>query len=235
MVGKVSKGSVPPPFLISKFPVRDLKNELQIYKTSGNFFHLCSMQKYYLLYKPYGYLSQFTDDGGHPGLQQILNVEKDVYAVGRLDHDSEGLLLLTNDKRLNNKVLDPAHGHERTYWVQVDGDIAEEALEKLRKGIEIRIDGKGFMTRPSKARKIDEPSLDERPVKVRVRKNIPTSWIEITLTEGKNRQVRKMTAMAGHPALRLVRYAIENLTLEDMKPGQIRSIGREEAYTKLKL
>jgi 23S rRNA pseudouridine2457 synthase len=191
--------------------------------------------KYYVLYKPYGYLSQFTDEGGHPGLGQLISLPKTVYAVGRLDHDSEGLLLLSNDRKLNKKVLDPVQQHHRTYWVLVDGAISDLALERLRKGVLISLSGSTYQTLPARVEVMDEPELPERSVRVRVRKHIPVSWIRLTLIEGKNRQVRRMTAMVGHPTLRLVRYSIEELSLEGMKPGDLVELSRDVVYRKLRL
>ncbi|MEP7265672.1 MAG: pseudouridine synthase [Bacteroidota bacterium] len=191
--------------------------------------------KYYILYKPYGYLSQFTDEAGHPGLNQLIEIPRDVYAVGRLDHDSEGLLLLSSDKKLNIKLLDPVQQHYRTYWVLVDGLVSELALERLRKGVLISLSGSTYQTLPAKAVIMPEPELPERSVKVRVRKHIPTTWIELTLTEGKNRQVRRMTAMVGNPTLRLVRYAMEDINLGTMKPGDLLELDKDFIYKKLKL
>lgn len=176
--------------------------------------------KYYLFNKPYGVICQFSPEGDKPTLAQYLPVEKDVYPVGRLDTDSEGLLLLTNDKSLNKKLLDPGAGHTRSYFVQVDGDITQEALERLAKGVEINVDGKTHLTRKAKAEFIEEPEwLWERNPPVRFRKTVPTSWIKLTLTEGKNRQVRKMTAAVGFPTLRLIRFSIGKLTVKGLMPG----------------
>ncbi len=191
--------------------------------------------KYYVLNKPYGYLSQFTDEGGHPGLGQLLTVARDVYAVGRLDHDSEGLLLLSNDKKLNKNLLDPVQKHERTYWVLVDGAVSDLALERLRAGVLISLSGTTYQTLPAKVEVIEEPVLPERSARIRVRKHIPVTWLSITLIEGKNRQVRRMTAMVGHPTLRLVRYAIEDINLEGLQQGELRELSRDLIYKKLRL
>ena len=191
--------------------------------------------KYYVLYKPYGYLSQFTDEGGHPGLNQLITIPKDVYAVGRLDHDSEGLLLLSNDRQLNKNLLDPVQEHERTYWVLLDGAVSELALERLRKGVLISLSGSTYQTLPARVSLMDEPELPERSVRVRVRKNIPVTWISLTLIEGKNRQVRRMSAMVGHPTLRLVRYAIEDLSLDGMQPGDLKELNANLIHKKLHL
>ncbi|MCU0434280.1 MAG: pseudouridine synthase [Bacteroidia bacterium] len=179
---------------------------------------------YILLHKPYGFLSQFTDEGQNPGLNQLLTLPPDVYPVGRLDSDSEGLLLLTNDKRLNQRLLDPENGHPRTYWAQVEGIITEEALQKLCTGVELRINGKSFRTLPAQARRIEPPSLPPRNPPIRVRQSVPDCWIELTLTEGKNRQVRRMTAAVGFPTLRLVRSKIGDVELGDLKAGESREV-----------
>ncbi|PWT98509.1 MAG: pseudouridine synthase [Bacteroidetes bacterium] len=192
------------------------------------------MLRYYVIYKPYQTLSQFTNTKGKKCLADYFKVEKDVYSIGRLDYDSEGLLILSNDSSLNNQLLNPRFRHEREYWVQVDGDISEDALTKIRKGVNINVDGKVYTTLPSKIRKLEsEPNIPERNPPIRFRKNIPTSWVAISLVEGKNRQVRKMMAAVGFPVLRLIRYRIENLVLEDMKPGEIRSLTRETMVKQL--
>ena len=177
------------------------------------------MFQYIAFYKPYGVLSQFTPEGGHDGLAGF-NLPSDVYAAGRLDHDSEGLLLLTNDGRLIKRLLDPDFSHPRSYWAQLDGEITDQALLQLRKGVII----KGYKTKPCSAERIEAPALLERVPPVRFRKNIPTSWIKLTLTEGKNRQVRHMTASVGFPTLRLVRCSIGKLTLTGLTPGQWKRI-----------
>lgn len=173
-----------------------------------------------LFNKPYGILSQFTPEGNHPSLD-AFGFPRGVYPAGRLDHDSEGALLLTDDGRLVKRLLDPEMRHPRTYLVQVEGEISREALQTLEKGVVI----KGYKTRPCKARKVSPPEwLWDRNPPIRERKNIPTSWIEITLTEGKNRQVRRMTAAVGFPTLRLVRIRIGTLSLGDLPPGKWRKI-----------
>lgn len=195
-----------------------------------------SLYKYYALNKPYGVLSQFTRD--HPGqstLADILLVEKDVYPVGRLDKDSEGLLLLTNDKSVNQKLLHPKNKHEKTYWAQVDGQITEYALEQLKNGVNIKHKGNAYHTLPCMAKQIDPPAqLWERKPPIRYRKNIPTSWIEITLHEGKNRQVRRMMAAVGFPVLRLIRASIEDIQTPAL-PGEYTEMKREPFYQDLKL
>jgi len=192
------------------------------------------MHRYFIIYKPYLVLSQFTtDSNNHRTLKDIFNVPPDVYAVGRLDNDSEGLLVLTNDKDLNHRLLHPSFKHEREYWVQVDGIITKQAIEQLEKGVIITVDGKPYQTLPCKVTIVNEVRVAERDPPIRFRKNIPTSWMSITLTEGKNRQVKKMTAKVGFPTLRLIRYRIEQLNLSDMKPGDIVELSKAEAYKKL--
>jgi len=179
-------------------------------------------------------LSQFSTQEGKATLGQLASFEKDVYPVGRLDADSEGLLILTNDKQLNHRLLNPEFGHSRTYLVQVDGCVTTEALDKLCKGVSITINGKQYQTIPAKAVEIkEEPDLPDRVPPVRYRKSIPTSWVELTLNEGKNRQVRKMTAAVGFPTLRLVRIAIEGIKLNNMKPGDVLELTEKEIYAKI--
>ena len=181
--------------------------------------------RYFVIYKPFGMLSQFTKEGDHKTLANLnYSFGKDVYPVGRLDADSEGLLLLTNDKMINNLLLNPKHKHHRTYLAQVDGQFTEEAKTKLEKGVSIAVDGKEYKTLPAKVNLVAEPDLPLRNPPIRFRKNIPTSWVELTLHEGKNRQVRKMTAAVGFPTLRLVRIAIEKINLDKMIPGEVKEI-----------
>ena len=178
-----------------------------------------------LFYKPYGVLSQFTAEGEWETLAAFGPFPKTVYPAGRLDAESEGLLLLTDDNRINHRVTDPRFGHPRTYVAQVERVPDEDALRRLREGV--TIDGK--RTLPAAVALIPaDPGFPPRPVPIRFRKNVPTAWVEITLTEGKNRQVRKMTAAVGHPTLRLVRTAIGNLTLAGLKPGEWREATRRE-------
>lgn len=192
--------------------------------------------KYFALYKPFGTLSQFTDEGGNPGLSHILNVDQDVYPVGRLDTDSEGLLLLTNDRRVNNELLNPNKAHWRTYLAQVEGEVTEEAIMKLTLPMVIRLKKKDHKTLPARAELLTEaPDLPERIPPIRFRASIPTSWIRIAIREGKNRQVRKMTANVGFPTLRLVREGIESLTVAGMKPGELKEIPKDEFFTSLNL
>lgn len=173
-----------------------------------------------LFNKPYGVLSQFTPEAGHPALD-TFGFPAGVYAAGRLDHDSEGALLLTDNGRLIKKLLDPQFEHPRTYLAQVEGQITEEAIGQLQKGVTI----KGYRTKPCKAEIATEPDwLWPRNPPVRFRANIPTSWVQLTLIEGKNRQVRHMTAAVGFPTLRLIRVKIGNIALGDLQPGQWRQV-----------
>ncbi len=181
-----------------------------------------SRSRVLVLYKPYGHVSRFGDESGHPGLASLVPVP-DVYAAGRLDHDSEGLLLLTDDGALAHALTDPARGHPRTYWVQVERVPEVRALEELARGVVVQ----GRRTRPAQVRLLaTEPALPPRPIPIRVRKQIPTAWLEITLREGRNRQLRRMTAAVGHPTLRLVRAAIGPLQLLalGLAPGEWRDL-----------
>lgn len=183
--------------------------------------------QYILFNKPYGILSQFTDPGGRPTLKQFGPFPTDVYAAGRLDADSEGLLLLTNDNQLKKTITDPQFGHPRTYLVQVERLPDTNAIRRLRNGVVVE----GRRTRPAEVRLLDhEPGLPERAVPIRFRKNVPTAWMEITLREGRNRQVRRMTAAVGHPTLRLVRVAIGSLTIEGLEPGTWRLVTPQELH-----
>lgn len=175
-----------------------------------------------LFNKPYGVLSQFTDEGtGHVTLKQFVNVP-DVYAAGRLDRDSEGLLLLTNDGGLIKRITDPQHHIEKTYWVLVEGDPTSEKLEQLERGLQL----KEYRTLPAKARLIPTPNLPPRPKPVTP--HGPTAWIEIKLREGKKRQVRHMTAAVGLFTLRLVRVAIGPIQIGGLNPGEWRDLTPHE-------
>jgi len=192
------------------------------------------MHCYFIIYKPYMALSQFTSLHGKQTLADFFSVPKDVYPVGRLDEDSEGLLILTNDAALNHKLLNPAFAHEREYWAQVDGAITQQAINQLRAGVEIAVDGKLYKTKHCFAELITgEPAAPPRTPPIRYRKEIPAPWLKLILTEGKNRQVRKMTAKVGYPTLRLIRYRIEQLMLHNMQPGEILSLPKNTVYKKL--
>jgi 23S rRNA pseudouridine2457 synthase len=185
--------------------------------------------QYFLLYKPFQVLSQFTSQDAKKSLKDIIEVEKDVYPVGRLDYDSEGLLLLTNDSSINHQLLHPSFEHKRTYWVQVDGAITDVALEILRKGVIINIDGKQYKTNKAVLKNLpDDIQVPERNPPIRFRKSIPTSWVSIELTEGKNRQVRKMFASVGFPVLRLIRAQLGIYTIDKMQPGDLLSLTEQE-------
>jgi 23S rRNA pseudouridine2457 synthase len=172
------------------------------------------------LNKPFGVLCQFTDAKGRPTLADLVR-QKDVYAAGRLDQDSEGLLLLTDDGKLAHRLTDPRHKQPKTYLAQLDGDIDEVALDLLRRGV-VLSDGP---TLPVQAQVVAEPDwLWPREPPVRFRKSIPTSWLTLTLREGRNRQVRRMTAAAGFPTLRLIRVQIGEHALDGLRPGQIRQL-----------
>lgn len=173
-----------------------------------------------LFHKPYGVVSQFSDreNTGRPTLKNYIPVP-DVYPVGRLDHDSEGLLVLTDNGWLQHRLANPNFEHEKTYWAQVEGVPDRPALDRLRSGVEIL----RYRTRPAKVREI-HPDVPPRDPPVRSRKSIPTAWLEITLIEGRNRQVRRMTAAVGLPTLRLIRKSVAELTLEGLAPGEWRDL-----------
>lgn len=190
--------------------------------------------KYFILNKPFGTLCQFTGEENDSLLGDFYNFPKDVYSVGRLDKDSEGLLLLTNDNRLKDKVLNPEKRKSKKYLVQVDGDIHNDALLRLANAsIVIKHKGKPYKVSKAKAQKVKNPNIEERTPPIRERKNIPTSWLSLELTEGKNRQVRKMTAAVGFPTLRLLRVAIGAIELQGLAIGEVKELTRKEAYRAL--
>ncbi|HSV09434.1 MAG TPA: pseudouridine synthase [Hanamia sp.] len=192
------------------------------------------MNKYFIVHKPFNVLSQFSSADEKKTLKDFFDVPLNVYPVGRLDYDSEGLLILTDDKKLNQQLLNPLNEHEREYWVQVEGDISEEAINKLQQGVSININGKMHFTKKCVVKKfIHLPKVSERNPPIRFRKTIADSWIKIILKEGKNRQVRKMTAAVGFPTLRLIRYRIEKVTLADLHPGEMKIITKQELYNLL--
>lgn len=177
------------------------------------------MSRIILLNKPFQVLSQFRDSDGRPTLKQYLPDHTGFYPAGRLDYDSEGLMLLTDDGQLQHRISDPKHKQPKTYWVQVEGIPAETALTRFRRGLELK-DGP---TLPAKIRLIPPPDhLWERVPPIRERQSIPTQWLEVIISEGRNRQVRRMTAAIGHPTLRLIRAAIGDWTLGDLQPGSYR-------------
>ncbi len=172
-----------------------------------------------LFNKPFNVLCQFTDKGGRKTLSDFIPV-KNIYAAGRLDYDSEGLVLLTDDGKLQHKISDPKYKLEKNYLVQVEEQIDQTAINKLKNGILLK-DG---LTKPAKVKIIDEPKISERNSPIRKRENIPTSWIELKITEGKNRQVRRMTAAVGFPTLRLVRISIGQWNIDKLKPSEYKII-----------
>lgn len=187
------------------------------------------MSRLVLFNKPYGVLSQFTPEGRWRGLADFIPV-KGVYVAGRLDGDSEGLLVLTDDGRLQARIADPRHKLVKTYWAQVEGDPSDADLEALRRGIGLS----DFTAKPAEVRRIDEPAgLWPRDPPIRFRQSIPTAWLEIRIAEGKNRQVRRMTAAIGYPTLRLIRQAIGGMTLAGAAPGEWRQL--EGPHDKLML
>jgi pseudouridine synthase len=182
----------------------------------------------YRFWKPYGVLTRFTDEEGRPTLADYVHIP-DIYAAGRLDLDSEGLLLLTDSGTLSHRLTDPRFQHPRTYWAQVERIPDAAALQRLRAGVELSEGGRLWRTRPAQVEWLAEPpDLPEREPPIRVRKSIPTAWLQLTITEGRNRQVRRMTAAVGCPTLRLVRWAIGTITLTGLAPGMLLPLTQAE-------
>ena len=191
------------------------------------------MPHYFVIYKPFGIHSQFS---GEESLKELGDFPPEVYPVGRLDKDSEGLLLITDDKALNHHLLDPKFGHSRTYLVQVEGVPTADALRQLEEGVDINLKGQIYRTKHAKAKLLaDLPGLPERNPPIRVRLNVPDNWITLELIEGKNRQVRRMTAAVGFPTLRLIRWSMEGLNIKGYQAGEIRELEQEEIYRLLKI
>ncbi len=194
--------------------------------------------QYFVVNKPYNMLCQFTKEKIDDVTLADLGYDfpPDVYPIGRLDKDSEGMLLISNDKALNINLLDPENKHKRTYWVQVEGVPVPEALKQLRKGVEISIDGKAYQTLPAEVLPLPiAPDVPERNPPVRFRANIPTSWVVISLVEGKNRQVRRMFAKIGYPVLRLIRMSIEFLEIENLRSDKVIEMDKAEVYKLLRI
>lgn len=193
---------------------------------------------YIVLHKPYGVLCQFTSVAGKPNLSDVLpGIPKDVYSVGRLDEDSEGLLLLTNNKSVYHRVLGPKSAFTKIYYAQVEGIATGESMLRLRGGVDIKVDGKWYKTLPARAEILPhEPEwLEERTPPIRFRKDIPTTWVRLEIVEGKNRQVRKMTAAVGLPTLRLIRFGFGNLTLDGIRQGKYVQLSPKEVEVLLKI
>ncbi len=214
-------------FILSLCPPSLLSPVYSLLKRMGKY-------RYLLFYKPYGVLSQFTDSSGETQRRTLKNYISvaAVYPVGRLDWDSEGLMLLTNRGQLQYRLTHPQFEHPRTYWAQVERVPDAAAIKQLQQGVIIE----NYKTRPAKVQLLNfEPQLPPRDPPIRFRKNVPTAWLEIALTEGRNRQVRRMTAKVGFPTLRLVRVAIAHLNLGELQPGQWRDLTADELSLLLKL
>lgn len=198
------------------------KKKIAIKKQKGNLSKKKEEEKLYFIFnKPYNVLCQFTKEKKEELCLSDFDLPKEIYPAGRLDKDSEGLLLLTNDGNFIHKLSNPRHEKEKTYLVQVEGIPDKVSLDKLQKGVVIQ----GYQTKPAKVKKISDPNIPERLPPIRFRKNIPTSWVEIKITEGKNRQVRRMTAAVGFPTLRLIRVSIGCIKMPiDLTPGEFKEI-----------
>lgn len=187
---------------------------------------------YFAIYKPYLMLSQFLKtEEHHRTLLDLYDFPKDVYAIGRLDNDSEGLLLLTNDNYLKTELLSPTRKVQKTYYVQVEGIPSEKELQQLAQGVEIKLEDKMYLTKPCVVKRLTTlPKLPERVPPIRFRENIPTTWVSVTLEEGKNRQIRKMFAKIQYPVLRLVRYAIHKYNIDKMNAGDVLILEKSDVY-----
>ncbi len=192
-------------------------------------------KKYYIFHKPYGVFCAFTNEHGKKDLSRVIDVPRDVYPVGRLDENSEGLLLLTNDKAVNHQLLNPQFQHKRSYLVQLEGQIDKTALKQLEKGVVISISGKPYTTLPCKITKTNVKKLPPCKQRIDFEKSKGTSAVKLTLHEGKNRQVRKMCAAVGFPVVRLIRTKIEQLHLADLPAGDSKKLSRPVFYRSLNL
>lgn len=189
--------------------------------------------RYFILYKPFGVICQFSPEGEKKTLKDCFDFPSTVYSVGRLDTDSEGLIIITDDNNLKHQLLEPKFKHTKTYYVQVEGEVTDQAINELKSGVEISIKGKKYITKPAQAHKLNESVvslLPERNPPVRFRKTVPDSWISLSISEGKNRQVRRMTAKTGFPTLRLIRQSIEKLTIQGLQPGDVKELSKSEIY-----
>lgn len=200
--------------------------------------------RYFIANKPFNTICQFSQEvAGQKTLADLnFTFEKDVYPIGRLDQDSEGLLLLTSDRSLNHRLLNPQFAHKRTYLAQIEGIPTPESLEKFRKGVTIKIEKKLYDTLPADCQPVEDPSvyfdkksLWERLPLPKASGNKPMSWLEVTLTEGKNRQVRRMCSVIGHPCLRLIRVSIMDLKLGDLQPNEVKELEQSEMFNLLKM
>lgn len=191
------------------------------------------MVRYFIFNKPFRVLCQFSSEGDKKTLKDF-NFPKNIYPLGRLDYDSEGLLIFSDDKKLNHLLLNPQFNHKKTYLAQLEGDLSEAEIQLFKNGLELNIKGKEFKSRPAEIERMDI-SLPERVPPIRFRKNSPSPWYKISISEGKNRQIRKMCAAVNHPVLRLIRTAIEDIALNDLAPGEKIELSRNVVYRKLKI
>ncbi|MGB9702663.1 MAG: pseudouridine synthase [Candidatus Kapaibacteriota bacterium] len=186
--------------------------------------------KYYVIYKPYQILSQFSPESGKSCLKDFADFPKNVYPVGRLDYDSEGLLIITNDNKLKNILTNPKSNIKKSYYAQVEGISSISQISELEEGVEINLKSGKYITKPAIVEIISTPDVPERQPPIRFRKQIPTTWLSITITEGKNRQIRKMTAAVNLPTLRLIRYSIGKLNLQFLDGKSMVEISKDEIY-----